>query len=103
MPDHHTFADGQVPYAHAAGFGAAALLGSGAKYRRRSRAPPPQNDTSPFARRCLPRGSPSTAQFGRRSDPRRRMLLAIIGMASETNNLVNAMQVPVDREFLVDQ
>src|SRR5579871_1900636 len=28
-------------------------------------------------------------------------LLAIIGMASETNNLVNAMQVPVDREFLV--
>lgn len=29
-------------------------------------------------------------------------LLAIIGMASETNNLVNAMQVPVDREFLVD-
>jgi AhpD family alkylhydroperoxidase len=30
-------------------------------------------------------------------------LLAIIGMASETNNLVNAMQVPVDREFLVDE
>ena len=30
-------------------------------------------------------------------------LLAIIGMASETNNLVNAMQVPVDREFLVDK
>lgn len=29
-------------------------------------------------------------------------LLAIIGMAAETNNLVNAMQVPVDREFLVD-
>ena len=29
-------------------------------------------------------------------------LLAIIGMASETNNLVNAMQVPVDREFLVE-
>ncbi len=28
-------------------------------------------------------------------------LLAIIGMASETNNLVTAMQVPVDREFLV--
>src|ERR1051326_293445 len=25
-------------------------------------------------------------------------LLAIIGMAAETNNLVNAMQVPVDRE-----
>lgn len=30
-------------------------------------------------------------------------LLAIIGMASETNNLVNAMEVPVDREFLVDK
>jgi uncharacterized peroxidase-related enzyme len=30
-------------------------------------------------------------------------LLAIVGMASETNNLVNAMQVPVDREFLVDK
>jgi AhpD family alkylhydroperoxidase len=29
--------------------------------------------------------------------------LAIIGMASETNNLVTAMQVPVDREFLVDE
>ena len=30
-------------------------------------------------------------------------LLAIISMAAETNNLVNAMQVPVDREFLVDE
>jgi uncharacterized peroxidase-related enzyme len=30
-------------------------------------------------------------------------LLAIIGMASETNNLVTAMQVPVDREFQVDE
>ena len=30
-------------------------------------------------------------------------LLAIIGMASETNNLVTAMQVPVDREFLVGE
>ena len=30
-------------------------------------------------------------------------LLAIIGMAAETNNLVNTMQVPVDREFLVDE
>jgi AhpD family alkylhydroperoxidase len=28
-------------------------------------------------------------------------LLAIIGMASETNNLATAIQVPVDREFLV--
>ncbi len=30
-------------------------------------------------------------------------LLAIIGMASETNNLATAMQIPVDREFLVDE
>jgi uncharacterized peroxidase-related enzyme len=30
-------------------------------------------------------------------------LLAIIGMAAETNNLVTAMQVPVDREFLVGE
>ncbi len=30
-------------------------------------------------------------------------LLAIIGMASETNPLVNAMQVPVDRAFLVGE
>lgn len=29
-------------------------------------------------------------------------LIAIIGMASQTNNLVTAMQVPVDREFLVE-
>jgi uncharacterized peroxidase-related enzyme len=30
-------------------------------------------------------------------------LLAIIGMASETNNLVTGMQVPVDREFMVGE
>jgi AhpD family alkylhydroperoxidase len=36
------------------------------------------------------------------TDAQHMHLLAIIGMASETNNLVNAMQVPVDREFLVD-
>jgi uncharacterized peroxidase-related enzyme len=30
-------------------------------------------------------------------------LLAIIGMASETNNLATAMQVPIDREFLVGE
>jgi len=30
-------------------------------------------------------------------------LLAIIGVASVTNNLATAMQVPVDREFLVDE
>jgi AhpD family alkylhydroperoxidase len=37
------------------------------------------------------------------TDAQHMHLLAIIGMASETNNLVNAMQVPVDREFLVDK
>ncbi len=30
-------------------------------------------------------------------------LLAIVGMAAETNALVTAMQVPVDREFLVGE
>ncbi len=30
-------------------------------------------------------------------------LLAIIGMASETNNLATAMQVPVDQEYLVER
>jgi AhpD family alkylhydroperoxidase len=30
-------------------------------------------------------------------------LLVIVGMASETNALVTAMQVPVDREFLVGE
>ena len=30
-------------------------------------------------------------------------LIAIIGMASETNNLVTGMQVPVDREFMVGE
>lgn len=28
--------------------------------------------------------------------------LAVVGMAAETNSLANAMQIPVDREFLVD-
>ncbi|MFT4113149.1 carboxymuconolactone decarboxylase family protein [Silvibacterium sp.] len=28
--------------------------------------------------------------------------LAIVGMAAETNNLANAMQIPVDREFTVE-
>ena len=37
------------------------------------------------------------------TDAQQMHLLAIIGMASETNNLVNAMQVPVDREFLVGE
>ncbi|NUQ30023.1 MAG: carboxymuconolactone decarboxylase family protein [Acidobacteriaceae bacterium] len=27
--------------------------------------------------------------------------LAVVGMAAETNNLANAMQIPVDKEFLV--
>jgi AhpD family alkylhydroperoxidase len=35
------------------------------------------------------------------TDAQHMHLLAIIGMAAETNNLVNAMQVPVDREFMV--
>ncbi len=30
-------------------------------------------------------------------------LLAIIGMASETNNLATGMQIPVDREFLIGE
>jgi uncharacterized peroxidase-related enzyme len=37
------------------------------------------------------------------TDAQHMHLLAIVGMASETNNLVNAMQVPVDRDFLVDE
>jgi uncharacterized peroxidase-related enzyme len=37
------------------------------------------------------------------TDAQHMHLLAIVGMASETNNLVNAMQVPVDREFLVGE
>jgi AhpD family alkylhydroperoxidase len=28
--------------------------------------------------------------------------LAVVGMASQTNALANSMQIPVDREFLVD-
>ncbi len=35
------------------------------------------------------------------TDAQHMHLLAIIGMASETNTLANALQVPVDREFLV--
>jgi AhpD family alkylhydroperoxidase len=35
------------------------------------------------------------------TDAQHMHLLAIIGMASETNNLVTAMQVPVDPEFQV--
>jgi alkylhydroperoxidase family enzyme len=34
------------------------------------------------------------------TDAQHGELLAIIGMASETNALVTAMQIPVDREFL---
>jgi uncharacterized peroxidase-related enzyme len=37
------------------------------------------------------------------TDAQHMHLLAIIGMASETNNLVNGMQIPVDREFLVGE
>ncbi len=34
------------------------------------------------------------------SDEQYAEFLAVIGMASETNSLANAMQIPVDREFL---
>ena len=37
------------------------------------------------------------------TDAQHMHLLAIIGMAAETNNLVNTMQVPVDREFVVGE
>jgi len=36
------------------------------------------------------------------TDAQHLHLLAIIGMASETNNLVTALQVPVDPAFLVE-
>ena len=35
------------------------------------------------------------------TDAQHMHLLSIIGMASETNNLATAMQIPVDPEFLV--
>lgn len=35
------------------------------------------------------------------TDAQHMHLLAIIGMAAETNNLVNTLQVPVDPEFMV--
>lgn len=34
------------------------------------------------------------------TDPQHAELLAVIGMASETNALANALQIPVDPEFL---
>jgi AhpD family alkylhydroperoxidase len=37
------------------------------------------------------------------TDAQHMHLLTIIGMASETNNLATAMQVPIDREFLVGE
>lgn len=36
------------------------------------------------------------------SDEQHAELLSIVGMAAETNALANALQVPVDPEFLVD-
>lgn len=36
------------------------------------------------------------------TDEQHAELLGIVGMASETNALANAMQIPVDAEFLVD-
>ncbi|WP_263417498.1 carboxymuconolactone decarboxylase family protein [Terriglobus albidus] len=35
------------------------------------------------------------------SDEQHAEFLAVVGMAAETNNLANAMQIPVDKEFLV--
>lgn len=35
------------------------------------------------------------------SDEQYAEFLAVVGMAAETNNLANAMQIPVDKEFLV--
>jgi AhpD family alkylhydroperoxidase len=36
------------------------------------------------------------------TDDQHAELLSIVGLASETNALANALQVPVDREFLVE-
>jgi AhpD family alkylhydroperoxidase len=36
------------------------------------------------------------------SDEQYAEFLAVVGMAAETNTLANSMQVPVDREFLID-
>jgi AhpD family alkylhydroperoxidase len=36
------------------------------------------------------------------SDEQHAEFLAVVGMAAETNTLANAMQVPVDPEFLVE-
>lgn len=35
------------------------------------------------------------------SNEQHEELLAVIGMAAQTNSLANALQIPVDREFLV--
>lgn len=35
------------------------------------------------------------------TDAQHAELLAVIGLAGQTNHLVNAMQIPVDKEFLV--
>lgn len=35
------------------------------------------------------------------SDEQYAELLAVVGMAAETNSLANSMQIPVDREFLI--
>ena len=52
-------------------------------------------------RYCIHSHTAAARQKGM-TDAQHMHLLAIIGMASETNNLVNAMQVPVDPEFLVE-
>ena len=36
------------------------------------------------------------------SDKQYAEFLAVIGMAAETNTLANSLQIPIDREFLID-
>ena len=36
------------------------------------------------------------------SDKQYAEFLAILGMAAETNTLANSLQIPIDREFLID-
>jgi AhpD family alkylhydroperoxidase len=36
------------------------------------------------------------------TDQQHAEFLAVLGMAAETNALANALQIPVDREFLID-
>jgi AhpD family alkylhydroperoxidase len=51
---------------------------------------------------CIHSHTAAAKQKGLREGQHMRQV-AMIGMASETNNLVTALQVPVDREFLVEE